>query len=202
LERITPQYHVRDNATSLGAQPLFWLSPHFHYFQLTSDAGNINLHQMGLINEKTYSILSSLLHPDASWLGNIPMRDLARLREENANDDFRLRLRTYTDELSRSEIADLDSIAHSVIRGIQSLINEHDRNAQKLIEEYERKHKRTLGEAALTLAASLCPWLEPWIGLTVLAPMLKASYDIIDQMREERILSRSLTGVLSEAEKQ
>ena len=115
--------------------------------------------------------------------------------------EFRARLRSFTQELSESELGDLDSVTNNVVRGIQSLISEHDRNAQKIIEEYERKYKRTLGATVLTLAASLYPWLEPWLGLTLLAPLLKASHDFLDQLREERALSRSLTGVLSEAKK-
>jgi hypothetical protein len=199
LERLTPQFHARDNSTSLDALPLFWLSPNFHYYQLTSAASNSVLKQAGIVGQQTHSSLQSLLHPKVAWLGNISIEAIARLREENANETFRHRINSYVRDLNQAHTDDLDRVALDVMRGLQSLLDEHDREAKKILDDFERRLLLTLGSSVLTLAASLYPWLEPWIGLTIFAPMAKAGYDYVDFYRKEKLLSRSLLGVLSEA---
>ncbi len=199
VERLAPHYHVRDNAASLHAHPLYWLSPHYHYYKLIAAAANSVVSESALMSSSTFASLESLIRPQTAWLGNIPIADLARLREENANEQFRQRLRSYTDELSRADLDDLDVVAAGVIRGLQSLLDEHDRQATHLAEELERKLAYIVPGSILTLAAALYPWLEPWVGLAVLGPPFKASYHLIEYVRQKRVLSRSLMGVLSEA---
>jgi hypothetical protein len=202
LERIAPQFHVRDNATSLEAQPLFWLPPHFYYFRLTSQAGNDTLRESGLLKTTTFSSLQALLHPRVAWLGNIPMREIARLRQEGSNEEFRRRLSTYVSELHEATLEDIDKVASSVMRGLQSLLDEHDREARRIAEEYGRKHWETLTLSILTLGVAMYPWLDPWLGLAVFAPLGKIAKNVIEQLRAEKAHSRSLTGVLSHAEHQ
>jgi hypothetical protein len=66
VERVAPQFHVRDNAHTLDSQPLFWLPAHFHYFRLCSQAGNGELEQTGLLKSQSASLLQSLLHPNVA----------------------------------------------------------------------------------------------------------------------------------------
>jgi hypothetical protein len=199
LERLTPHYHAWDNANAVRAQPMYWLSPHFHYYRLISSAGNLMVHQSDLISNPTFSSLESLLNPKAAWLGNVPIRDLARLREENANEQFRARLHSYMDDLASAELQDLDSVSASVMRALESLLAEHDREAKRLADSLERKLTHTLAGSILTIAAAMYPWLESWLGLALLVPPIKAAYHLIEDTRERKALSRSLVGVLSEA---
>jgi hypothetical protein len=201
-ERITPQFHVRDNAFALQAQPLFWLYQHFYYFRLVSQAGNEELKQSGLIKSKTLASLQSLLHPSVAWLGDVPIKQLVKLRQENKNEDFRRHLSTYLDQLSEAQLEDIDRVAAEVTRGIASLFAQHNQEAKRIEEEYRRKHTHTLGFTILTAGASMYPWIAPFLGLSAaLAPMGKLAFDLYEEYFAHKKLNRSLAGVLSQASK-
>lgn len=202
FERLVPQYHVRENAQNFSAQPLFSLPPNFHYFRLTSNAANNQLSNKGFLNQTDHSILQSLLSPKIAWLGNVPIKDLAKLREDGCNEEFRRQLFIYTTELHNSTYKDLDKVANDVIRGIQSLLDRHDREARRIDDEYFEKHLTTLGTSVLTLASSFLPSLDPLFGLTALAPIGKLAGDLWNQLKDETKLSKSLIGVLSQAKEQ
>ena len=200
FERLVPQFHVRDNSYALSAQPLFWLEPHFHYFRLCSEATNDELKDKGLLKPQTLSTLQSLLHPNLAWLGNVPIEDIARLRQENQNEELRRKLSSYLELLSNSELSDIDRVAAEVTRGIASLLVEHDKEAKRIDEDYRKKHATTIGISALTAGVAFYPWLAPLLGASaLLAPIGKASMDFYNQLQERRTLARSLTGVLSAA---
>jgi hypothetical protein len=200
LERLSPQFHVRDNSEMLGAHPLFWLPVHYHYFLLCSKASNEELNQLGFLKQKTLSIFQGLQHPANAWLGNIPIEDIARLRAENCNEIFRKKLVEYFDALSNANFEEIDSIAAEVGRAILSLISEHDKEAKRIAEEYLKKHTLTLGIAILTLGVQLFPWLTPFLGsFSVLGPIGKYAYDKFSQYRDSKLLKNSLFGVLSHA---
>jgi len=199
FERLVPQFHVRDNAQAFIAQPLFSLSPNFHYFCLTSNASNSQLGKSGILNQSSQAVLQSLLDPKIAWLGNIPIRDIAKLREEGCNEEFRRQLSLYTAELHDATYKDLDKISNNVIRGLQSLLDKHDREARRIEEEYFKKHMTTLGTGILTLASSFFPFLDPLFGLAALAPLGKVAGDLWNQAKDETRLSQSLIGVLSQA---
>jgi hypothetical protein len=202
VERLIPQFHIRDNAYTLDAQPLFWLEPHFHYFRLCSEGGNNELKDKGLLNSQTLSTLQSLLHPNLAWLGNVPIKDIARLREENQNETFRRRLSSYVTELSESQLDDLDRVAAEVTRGIAALLAEHDKEAKRIDEEYDKKHVATIVGSTLTTAAAFYPWLAPLLGsAALLVPVGKAAIDFYNKFQDRQTLARSLTGTLSHAQK-
>ncbi|MBN8656427.1 MAG: hypothetical protein J0M11_11865 [Anaerolineae bacterium] len=199
FERLVPQYHIRENAQNFSAQPLFSLSPNFHYFLLTSNATNSQLSNKGFLNQTDQSVLQSLLSPKIAWLGNVPMKDLAKLREDGCNEEFRKQLFIYTNELHNSTYRDLDKVANDVIRGVQSLLDKHDREARQIESDYFEKHLTTLGTSVLTLASSFIPSLDPLFGLAALAPAGKLASDLWSQIKDETKLSKSLIGVLSQA---
>lgn len=200
LERLVPQFHVRDNARTLRAQPLFWLPVHFHYFRLTAQATNDGLRQGGLLKPETMASMRALLTPGLAWLGNIPIEHLARLREENRNEDFRRRLNRYVDDLSTADLDRIDEVAAEVVRGIASLLVEHETRARQIAEEYNRRHRSTLGLGILTLGVMLYPEASGYAGaLPALAPLGKYVIDLINRASERRVVAQSLTGVLSAA---
>lgn len=194
-ERLTPHYHVRDNAAAMHAQPMYWLAPHFHYYKLISSAANLG----ELTGSSSLSTLQGLLSPRIAWLGNIPVPDLARLREEDANEKFRARLHSYLDELGSSNADNLEEVVSSIGRGLESLLSEHDREARLLAEALDRRLIHTLGASVLTTAVAMYPWLDAWLGLAILGPPLKAAYHLLEYAHGRSVLSRSLIGVLSEA---
>lgn len=200
MERLSPQFHINDNAQTLKAQPLFWLPQHFHYFQLLSHGNNTKLQQSGLLNSDTFVALQSLLSPNLAWLGNIPINGLARLREENCNEDFRKKLASYVNELSVENIDEIDKVSLEVARAISALLVEHEKKARQIEEQYEKKHVDTLGMSILTIGAVLCPLLAPYLGASLsVAPITKYSVDVIKRAIDYRRLHRSFTGILSYA---
>lgn len=199
FERLIPQFHVRDNAQAFGAQPLFSLSPNFHYFQLTSNASSGQLGKIGVLNQSSQIILQSLLNPKIAWLGNVPIKNLAELRKDGCNEEFRQQLSLFTNELYDATYKDLDQVSNNVMRGLQSLLDKHDQEARRIEAEYLEKHLTTLGVSILTVASSFFPLLDPLFGLASLAPLGKAAGDIWNQLKDETRLSKSLIGVLSQA---
>ncbi len=201
LERLLPQFHVRDNALSLDAQPLFYYESYFHYFKLTAQAGNSSLSDTGTLKPESQQILQSLLDPKIAWLGNVPINDIARLREEGCNNEFRKELSIFTSELHSSSYENLDKVTNSVIRSLQSLLDKHDKEARRIEDDYFNKHLKTLEMTVLTGAALFMPSLDPLLGLAPLAPLGKVAVDVWGQIKDENKLSQSLIGILSQAAK-
>lgn len=202
VERLIPQFHVKDNSYSFDANPLFWLAPHFYYYRLCAEAGNSELQKHGLLKTQTFAALQSFLHPNMVWLGNVPIDDIVRLREENQNEEFRRKLSGYLSNLSETDVGDMDRVAAETIRGIAGLLAEHNKEAQRIDSQYQKKHAGTLGTTILTAGVSLYSWLAPLLGAeALLAPTVKLAADLYNEFRERQKQSRSLTGVLSEAKR-
>ena len=202
-ERLLPQFHVRDNSQMLRAHPLFWLPAHCHYFRLCSRVSNSELNQLGFLEQKTLSVLQALQHPTNSWLGNIPIEEIATLRAENCNEVFRKKLVECFSTLSNANFEEINSVAAEVGRAIMSLISEHDREAKRIAEKYVRKNTLTLGIAVLTLGVQFFPWLAPYLGnLSACGVITKYAYDKLNQYRDSKLLGDSLFGVLSHAKGQ
>lgn len=200
LERLQPQFHLRENCDELSAAPIMCLPPHMHYFKLCSDIYNDALADNGVVGAEHLSALRALGHQQFNWLANIPLEKIAKLRADGVNEDFRGRIAQYLGQLHQAKLDDLDSVAYEVGRGIESLLREHEKAARSL----ERKYKRTFGILAATSligpAALLYPSLAPYIG--AMAPLgLGVAYlkEKIIQHRESQDLSRSLAGVLAAA---
>lgn len=203
MERLLPQFHVRDNSEMLRAHPLFWLPVHYHYFRLCSRVGNSELNQLGFLEQKTLSILQALQHPTNSWLGNIPIDEIATLRADNCNEVFRKKLVEYFNTLSNADFKEINGVAAEVGRAITSLISEHDREAKIIAEKYARKHASTLGIAVLTLGIQFFPSLAPYLGnLSACGVITKYAHDKLNQYRDSKLLGDSLFGVLSHAKRQ
>jgi hypothetical protein len=202
MERLIPQFHIRDNADALESQPLFWLNVHSHYFNLCSRATGSRLEESGFLQQKTVQILQALQKPSLTWLGNVPLRDLVHMRMENLNVEFRTRLRAYTDELGNSTYEDLNKVAANVGSGLADLIDEHEKTAKEIAEKYYKKHLETLGLSILTAGAILIPWLDPFFAASGVIPTAaKLIADLHNEKSANDQLSHSLTGILSEASK-
>lgn len=199
-ERLEPQVHVRDNASMLGADPLFWLEPHYYYFQLCSQLMTNELEQYGAINPQSTKILQSLNSAHLSWLGNISTKDLIKLRQDNCNEDFRKQIKEYFDTIENTRFDEINKVVPEVGRAISSLLTDHDKKAKLIIDKYERKYAITLGASVLTLGVDFCAFLAPHIGtFTTLGPIGKLVVDGYNHYRDYKLLKNSLFGVLSSA---
>jgi hypothetical protein len=202
-ERLVPQFHVLENADTLIAQPMFCIPSHWHYYSLCANMYQGRLLGQSLLRESTVSTLRSLNRSEFQWLGNVPMSSLVELRKNNANEEFRKRLGSFTDQLHDAKVGEIDRVAAEVGRGITSLINEHQKDIKQIQAEYRKQHTRTAVGGWLSLAAMFIPSLAPFIGAT--APIALGSkyiYDKADEARKRRESSRSLMGILAQAKKQ
>ena len=198
VERITPQFHVRDNAVSLGAQPLFWLPAHNHYFDLCSLSSNFELEENKFIRPQTLAILRGLQKPSKAWLGNIPMDLLVKFREDNLNQEFRTKLKQQFDNLYEASLDDIDKVANEIGTSIDSMLIEHEKESVKIAEKYTGKLLQNLGASILTLGTTMTTWLAPFFGAQgILAIGSKTGLDLLQESHETKRHSMSLTGILS-----
>jgi len=200
-ERIAPQYHLLENAEELGAQPMLCLLPHWHYYKLCSETFESRLVTKNLLSQETISSLRALNEPSMEWLGNIPIRALAELRERNENEEFRKRISSFTSALHDASLEDVDRITREVSRGVAALIADHRNEVRRIEEKYRPKYRKTAIAAWVTAAAAFVPALAPF--LASLAPIgLAGKYinDKLDERAERKQAAKSLTGVLAAAQ--
>lgn len=200
-ERLAPQYHLLENAEELCAQPMLCSPAHWHYYQLIASTFEGALLDRGALTSNTVAVLKSLNHPEASWLGNVPMAALVELRRNNENEGFRKALAEHTSQLHEAELSDLDRVAAQVGRGIASLIAEHQRDVRRIDEDYRISHSRTLAGGLITAAALFVPALAPFVGGLASPIALAGAYAHTKhhEALDRRRAARSLTGVLAYA---
>lgn len=200
-ERVSPQYHLLENAEGLDAQPMLCLQPHWHYYNLCAEMFEGRLVSENLLSPETVSSLRALSHPSMNWLGNVPVDAIAELREKNENEEFRKRLSNYTSALHSAFLNDIDKVAREVSRGIATLISDHRNEVRRIEEKYRPKYTKTAVVAWTTLAATFAPALAPF--LASVAPLALAGkyvFDKLEERTERRQASKSLTGILAAAQ--
>lgn len=207
-ERIEPQFHLRDNAEWLNANPLMWHDAQWHYFKLCAEMSEKRLKEQAIISAETVATIKALNTPGLQWLGNIPIQGLVELRKRNENEVFRRKMREYIGTLHESALTDIDRVAAEVSRGIASLIVEHQNELRRIEDKYRPQYTTTAGASWVTLAAQFLPWLFPSIPDIpaaigkVAAPLaLAGAYakaKIQESMEKKRAL-QTLTGVLAAA---
>ncbi len=196
MERLGPQFHIRDNARTMSAQPLFWNRAHYHYFNLCATATSQRLEQEKVIDQKTVTLLAALNQPALAWLGNVDLPDLVRLREANANELFRKKLAEHLKGLSEADGTNINRVAAEVSRAIASLISEHSREADKLWHDYKKKLVLS-GGIAVTGGVALSPWLAGLLGL--IPGAVAGLRDFAHYRMDKNNMSQTVFGILSEA---
>ncbi len=200
LDRLVPQYHLRENADALEGHPMLWLAPHWHYFQLCSGMTQDTLKSQRLLNDETVTTIRALRDPELRWLGNVPIHSLVQLRRDNQNVEFRRRLSEFVNELHDSSLANIDRVASQVSRGILSLIQEHQAEIETIEKQYNRRHTKTALSSWVTFAATFLPWLGPFVPpIAALAAGGKYASEKWDELADKRRSQGSLAGVLAAA---
>ncbi len=201
-ERLAPQWHLLENADELHAQPMLCLNAHWHYYTLSASMYQGRLLESNLLKPETVNTLCALSGRQFEWLGNIPIEILAKLREQNENEEFRKTLSSFTSQLNKCAIDDIDRVTSEVCRGIASLLSEHKKRVKEISDKYALLYKKTLVSSWVTLAATFVPALAPFVGLMYsLSSAIAGKYvwDKVDERKEKKKLSHSLMGVLASA---
>lgn len=202
-ERVTPIYHLLENAQELGGHPLMCLVQHAHYFRLVSGTGNARLAKLKVLDPRTTALVDALSSRRLQWLGRIPVDTLAKLRLDNENATFRKRLASAVGRLHESVWDDVDRVAAEVCHEIEGAIAEHDKALRTIQEKYNRTHGQTATLAVAAASAALIPALAPLLGTAVpLALAVKYGYDKASELSDKRALTQSLVGILASAERE
>jgi hypothetical protein len=195
-ERLAPQFHLHENSDSFGAQPLVCLPEQSHYHELVANMRSEQLVSQRILKNETEQTLRSLNTSQFTWLGNVPIEDLAELRKKNANFDFRKRLAEFTTILDEASATDLDRVTGELSRGITSLVREHELEVKKIQEDFTLRHTRSAIALWATFAVQFVPILAPFVSVA-LFPSSRYLYDKIEEGTAMRKARRSLTGVLA-----
>lgn len=195
--RLTPQYHLLENASELVAQPMLAVEQPWHYYSLCSKMYSGKLEQNDLLEPSTVATLRSLQHSNLKWLGNVPIDALAELRKNNENESFRRQLEVYTKVLHEANLDDINRVAAEVGHGLNSLLDSHQKEIQTIESKYKLLHTQTAIAGWASFAAVMVPALAPFGGLTAFGLSTKYTSDKLAEVNERKKAERSLMGVLA-----
>jgi hypothetical protein len=197
-ERIGPIYHLLENAEEMGGHPLLCIEQQAHYYKLISATNSARLERLGLIDQRTKVLVDALGSRRLSWLGDLSVEALTRLRKDNENVAFRNRLYDSLGNLHQSMLGNVDKVAAEICHELASAIADYEKQQRSIQEKYNRIHGQTAVLAGAVAGAALIPALAPFLG--VAAPFaLAAKYgrDKVSELAEKRGLTKSLVGVLA-----
>jgi len=207
LERLRPHYHLLENATELGAQPLLSQRTHWHYFEICARANAEDLLRKNVLSEQAFQTLRAVQDDSLSWLATIPITTLTELIANNEHRWLREELNEYTKQLAGLGDIDTNDMVREVSFGLASLVQRQ----QKAMGDIERKYapKKMAaylgGGSGIAVAATvlILPSLAPLLGAT--APIAAAvggsilgfGKEKIGEVVEKRQAERSMLGVLA-----
>lgn len=200
LERLSPIYHLIENAQEFRGHPLMCLEQQAHYFGLVSRVGGSRLERLNCLQPETLALVNALSSTRLEWLQSIDMDALIRIRLENQNAEFRDILSSAMTRVALTNLDDVDVIAAEICHDLDAAIAKHRCDMRVFQEKYNSVHGQTLITGSLALGAMLMPALMPLLGSAApLALAAKYGYNKIAELRERRELTQSLIGVLASA---
>lgn len=210
LERVRPHYHLLENATELGAQPLLSQRAHWHYFEKCAQANAEDLRRKSVLSEQAFQTLRAVQDDSLSWLATIPVQTLTELIANNEHRWLREELNKYTAQLAGGGAIDTNDMVREVSFGLASLVQRQ----QKAMSDIERKYAPKKMAAYLGVgsgltvaaAAALLPSLSPLLGVAI--PVTAAAAAVgggvlgfgkekFGELVEKRQAERSMLGVLA-----
>jgi hypothetical protein len=206
LERLRPQYHLLENASELGAQPLLSQPVHWHYFEKISLASAMELRSESILSEQAFQTLKAIQDDSLSWLANIPVETLADLLINSEHRWFREELNKYTTQLATAGPIETNDMVREVSHGLSSLVQRQ----KKVLTEIERRYapKKTAAYAGgligvgAAATALLLPSLAPLLGAaapTVAIAGAAWGYgrEKVGEKVEKQQAAKSMLGVLA-----
>lgn len=210
LERLRPHYHLLENATELGAQPLLSQRAHWHYFEKCAQANAENLLRKNVLSEQAFQTLRAFQDDSLSWLATIPIQMLAKLIANNEHRWLREELNRYTVQLTSSGAIDTNDMVREISFGLASLLQRQ----QKAMNDIERKYAPKKMAAyfgggsglAMAATAAMLPSLSPLLGIAIPAVAAAAAVgggvlgfgkEKIAEQVEKRQAECSMLGILA-----
>jgi hypothetical protein len=212
LERITPQYHLLENASELDAQPLLHQETHWHYFEKCANATTVDLVRKDVLSDQAFQTLRAVHDDSLSWLAEIPIEALATLIEAGEHRWLRDELAKFTAQLAAAKVDSLEATVREVRHGLDSIVQRQTKAMREIEKKYEPKKWQAGAGLGTTLAvvgaATMLPILAPTLG--VVAPAVAATAAVILGVRtlvqekvgetvEKRQARSSMVGILAAA---
>lgn len=211
LERLTPQYHLIENANELGAQPLLSQATHWHYFEKCAAANAVDLRRREVLSEQAFQTLRAVQDDSLSWLANIPVVGLRELIVNNEHRWLREELNKYTSQLAGVDEIDTSEMVREISHGLASLVQRQQKAMNDIEKKYEPKKWAAYlgGGAGLAVAgAAMLPILSPFLGVAIPAVAAAAAIggsalgfgkEKISELTEKQQARQSMIGMLATA---
>ena len=201
FERISPIFHLLENADELRSHPFLCIGSQAHYYQLIAKMKNAIATDIASFDPSTTAILQSLTSQRLDYLANINDSQIIELRKTNENIEFRRELRDLVNSLPETKLEDLGYVASEVCSHIERAVSKYEKQISSFKDKYAAKHKYTALIAGGTLGVTMLPVLAPFLG--ALLPLGLASAtgkyvsDKLDELAEGKGFSHSMMGVIS-----
>lgn len=195
-ERMDPVQNLVLQCRDHGSQPIHWLPVQWFSFEQYAEAMGARQYE-----PSTLATLEALEDPSLKWLSNVPIRDLAQLRREGANLQFRQRLNKCVSELDDFRQSEPRAYVDQISRELEAMVTSHQNEIKNIVETYQKKHKHTAVVGWLGVAALMFPATAPIVG-KAMAPALvglKYANDKLNELADQRRAQSSLLGVLASA---
>lgn len=211
LERLSPQYHLIENANELGAQPLLSQATHWHYFEKCAAANAADLRRREVLSEQAFQTIRAVQDDSLSWLANIPVDGLRELIANNEHRWLREELNKYTSQLAGAGEINTSEMVREVSHGLASLVQRQQKAMNDIEKKYEPKKWAAYlgGGAGLAVAgAAMLPILSPVLGVAIPAVAAAAALggcalgfgkEKIGELTEKRQAQQSMIGMLATA---
>jgi hypothetical protein len=211
LERLAPQFHLIENASELGAQPLLSQATHWHYFEKCAAANAADLRRRDVLSEQAFQTLRAVQDDSLSWLANIPVDGLRELIANNEHRWLREELNKYTSQLAGAGEIDTSEMVREVSHGLASLVQRQQKAMNDIERKYEPKKWAAYlgGGAGIAVAgAAMLPILSPFLGVSIPAVAAAAAFgggalgfgkEKIGELIEKRQAQHSMIGMLATA---
>jgi len=85
------------------------------------------------------SIVNALQLDNFNWLGNIPLENLIKIREEGGLGEIRSIIRENINEIYECKRKDLESIAREINKNLNEEFRKHETELRKLEKEYQKR---------------------------------------------------------------
>lgn len=210
IERLSPHYHLLDNANEMNAQPLLSQAAHWHYFELSAKASAQELVRRNVLSDQSYHTLRAMQDDSMAWLADIPVDTLRDLIANNEHQWFRDEMSKYTALLATQSPIDSDAMVREVNHGLAAIVQKQ----QAVMKEIQNKYApgkaaviaAGIGGVGLAGAVTLLPMLSPLLGSTLPAVAALGSavgavtgvgQAKVGELVEKRQARRSMIGVLA-----
>jgi len=210
MERLSPQYHLLENANEMNAQPLLSQVAHWHYFEMSATASAQELVRKNVLSEQSYQTLRAIQDDSIAWLADIPVDTLRDLIANNEHRWFREEMNRYTALLATESPIDSDAMVREVNHGLAAMVQKQHAVMNEIQNKYAPRKAAIIAAGIAGVATAgvvtLLPMLSPLLGSTLPAVAALGSavgavagvgQAKVGALVEKRQARRSMIGVLA-----